>query len=143
MRRLFDVEVLRIRRGSLALCPRSGSPVRELCTLVQSCVANGMKLRTAFEPQAFVDFWTLSLGQFLVFVGFFAFFQFPLYIKDLGGGEKEVGLIMGVISLASALLIPWITGIVERTERVHVSRVVGERGQPIGRTRRVFVRAVL
>lgn len=63
------------------------------------------------------DFWLLSLGQLLAFCGFFSFFQLPLYIKELGGGEMEIGLIMGMTSLASTLLVPWITAMVARVER--------------------------
>lgn len=63
------------------------------------------------------DFWTLSFGQFLMFCGFFSFFQFPLYILSVGGGEVEIGIIMGVTSLASTLLLPWIIAAVDRLER--------------------------
>jgi MFS family permease len=63
------------------------------------------------------DFWLVSVGQLLVFCGFFAFFQFPLYIKSVGGTEQAVGVIMGATSLASALLLPWITAMSDRVER--------------------------
>ena len=64
-----------------------------------------------------VDFWTLSFGQLLVFVGFFSFFQFPLYIKSLGGGEQTVGLIWGAGTISGAIFLPWITAMVERIDR--------------------------
>lgn len=64
-----------------------------------------------------VDFWTLSFGQLLVFVGFFSFFQFPLYIKSLGGGEQTVGLIWGAGTISGAVFLPWITAMVERIDR--------------------------
>ena len=63
------------------------------------------------------DFWLLSLGQLLAFCGFFSFFQFPLYIKELGGGEQEIGIIMGMQSMFPTLLVPWITAVVARFER--------------------------
>jgi MFS family permease len=63
------------------------------------------------------DFWLLCFGQLLTFCGFFAFFQFPLYIKAVGGTEESVGVIMGVTSLASTLLLPWITAMSDRMER--------------------------
>lgn len=63
------------------------------------------------------DFWMLSFGQLLMFCGFFSFFQFPLYIKALGGEEEEIGLMMGLTALASTLLLPWINAIVDRVER--------------------------
>jgi MFS family permease len=62
------------------------------------------------------DFWLLSFGQLLIFCGFFSFFQFPLYIKALGGGEEEIGWIMGVTGLASTLLLPWLTAVVQLME---------------------------
>lgn len=64
-----------------------------------------------------VDFWILSFGQLLVFVGFFSFFQFPLYIKSLGGGEQAVGLIWGAGTISGAIFLPWITAMVERIDR--------------------------
>ncbi len=64
-----------------------------------------------------VDFWMLSFGQLLIFCGFFSFFQFPLYIKAVGGAEQEIGIMMGVQALASTLLLPWITAVVARAER--------------------------
>ncbi|HKI99705.1 MAG TPA: MFS transporter [bacterium] len=63
------------------------------------------------------DFWLVSFGQMLVYCGFFAFFQFPLYIKSVGGSDEAVGLIMGLTSLASTLLLPWITALADRVER--------------------------
>ena len=63
------------------------------------------------------DFWMLSCGQLLVLSGFFSFFQFPLYIKDLGGGEQAVGIIMAMGTLASGLFLPWITATADRIER--------------------------
>jgi MFS family permease len=63
------------------------------------------------------DFWLVSTGQLLVFCGFFAFFQFPLYIKAVGGTELSVGIIMGVTSLAATFLLPWITAMSDRVER--------------------------
>lgn len=64
-----------------------------------------------------LDFWMLSFGQLLVFCGFFSFFQFPLFIKSLGGGEQRVGLIMGGGTLAATLLLPWVTAMADRIER--------------------------
>ncbi|MCH9044783.1 MAG: MFS transporter [SAR324 cluster bacterium] len=63
------------------------------------------------------DFWMLSVGQLLIFCGFYAFFQFPLYIKALGGAEQAIGIIMGVTALAATLLMPWIIALVDRIER--------------------------
>ncbi len=55
------------------------------------------------------DFWILTLGQFLLFCGYFSFFEFPLFIKSVGGGETEIGFMMGVQTLAATLVMPWIS----------------------------------
>ncbi|HEX9844683.1 MAG TPA: MFS transporter, partial [bacterium] len=54
------------------------------------------------------DFWVLTLGQFLLFCGYFTFFQFPLFIQSLGGGEAQIGLMMGVQTVAATLVMPWV-----------------------------------
>jgi MFS family permease len=63
------------------------------------------------------DFWVLTTAQGLNYCGFFAFFQFPLFIQSLGGREREIGLMMGASAFAATLLIPWIAEIVSRTSR--------------------------
>ncbi|MDH4249202.1 MAG: MFS transporter, partial [Deltaproteobacteria bacterium] len=75
---------------------------------------------SALTGQERIDFWILSSGQFLLFCGFFSFFQFPLYIQHQGGDEVQIGVIMGVTSLASTLLLPWIIALVDRVERRRV-----------------------
>lgn len=61
------------------------------------------------------NFWVLTAGQFLHFFGFFFFFQFPLFIQSVGGGEQAIGLMMGLQSLASTILLPWISPLMART----------------------------
>ena len=63
------------------------------------------------------DFWVLTIGQFLAFCGFFAFFQFPLYIKAVGGGETAIGVMGGLGSLASTLFLPWTADLADRWDR--------------------------
>ncbi len=60
------------------------------------------------------DFWVLTVGQFLLFCGFFTYFQFPLFIISLGGGEREIGIMMGVQTLASTILLPWVSPMMAR-----------------------------
>jgi len=60
------------------------------------------------------DFWVLTVGQFLLFCGFFTYFQFPLFIKALGGAEREIGIMMGVQTLASTILLPWVSPMMAR-----------------------------
>src|SRR5574341_240015 len=63
------------------------------------------------------DFWVLTLGQFLVFCGFFAFFQFPLFIKAVGGGEAAIGVMGGMGALATTLFLPWTAALADRWDR--------------------------
>jgi MFS family permease len=63
------------------------------------------------------DFWVLTSAQGLNYCGFFAFFQFPLFIKSLGGDELHIGLMMGASAFAATLLIPWIAEYVTRADR--------------------------
>jgi len=58
------------------------------------------------------DFWLLSIAQGLNYCGFYAFFQFPLFIKSLGGDERAIGLMMGASAFASTLLIPWLAELI-------------------------------
>ena len=63
------------------------------------------------------EFWVLSLALFLVFCGFSTFFQFPLFIKAVGGSEREIGLIMGLSVGVSTLLLPWVASLVDQLNR--------------------------
>ncbi len=48
---------------------------------------------------------------------FGAFFLFPLFITKHGGGEGDIGLIMGCFALASALCRPWVSAMIDRLGR--------------------------
>lgn len=63
------------------------------------------------------DFWFLTIGQFQLFCSFFMFFQFPLFIKAVGGGEREIGVVMGFSMLLPAVLLPVTASLVGRLER--------------------------
>lgn len=63
------------------------------------------------------EFWVLTLGQFLLFCGFTMFFQFPLFIKELGGGEREIGLIMGLAIILPTVLLPWFAAMAGQWDR--------------------------
>lgn len=69
------------------------------------------------------DFWVLTLAQFLMFCGFFSFFQFPVFIKAVGGSETAIGVMGGLGALASTALIPWIADVVNRTGRKRLMQV--------------------
>jgi MFS family permease len=63
------------------------------------------------------NFWVLTLAQFLAFCGFFAFFQFPLFIKAVGGGEMAIGVMGGLGALASTAFLPWTADLADRWDR--------------------------
>lgn len=69
------------------------------------------------------DFWVLTTAQFLMFCGFFSFFQFPVFIKSVGGSETAIGVMGGLGALASTLFIPWIADFVNRTERKRLMQI--------------------
>ena len=62
-------------------------------------------------------FLTLFLANLCMVSSFTAFFLFPLFITDRGGGEREIGIIMGVFALASAGCRPWISEMIDRLGR--------------------------
>jgi MFS family permease len=59
-----------------------------------------------------------ALTSFFFFFGQNAFVLLPLYVKQLGGGELEIGLVMGVYSavgiVVQPLLGPWVDAIGRR-----------------------------
>jgi MFS family permease len=69
------------------------------------------------------DFWLLTVAQFQVFCGFFSFFQFPVFIKAVGGSETAIGVMSGLGALASTAFIPWIADFVNRSERRRLMQV--------------------
>ncbi|MFO7983423.1 MAG: MFS transporter [Desulfuromonadales bacterium] len=62
-------------------------------------------------------FIALFIANFTTVASFTAFFLFPLFIIDHGGGQDDVGIIMGIFALASALCRPWISEMIDRFGR--------------------------
>lgn len=62
-------------------------------------------------------FWALFFANMLTVASFGAFFLFPLFITEHGGGEAEIGVVMGVFALASALCRPWVAEMIDRIGR--------------------------
>ncbi len=62
-------------------------------------------------------FAALYLANFSLVASFAAFFLFPLFITGHGGNQQDIGIIMGVFALASALCRPWIAEMVDRIGR--------------------------
>jgi MFS family permease len=63
----------------------------------------------SFIAFGFANFFTVS--------SFGIFFLFPLFIKSRGGSESDIGIIMGVFSLAAVLCRPWISEMIDRIGR--------------------------
>ena len=63
------------------------------------------------------DFILLLAGSMLFTTGVGVLFLFPLMILDIGGGQSDIGFLMGVMSLSAVLARPWISGIVDRVGR--------------------------
>jgi len=62
-------------------------------------------------------FIALYLANFSLVASFAAFFLFPLFIIGHGGNQQDIGIIMGVFSLTSALCRPWIAEMIDRIGR--------------------------
>lgn len=62
-------------------------------------------------------FWALFAANLATVASFAVFFLFPLFITERGGGEGEIGLVMGVFALASTLCRPWVAEIIDRLGR--------------------------
>lgn len=63
------------------------------------------------------EFISLFLANLCMVASFTTFFLFPLFITDRGGGEREIGIIMGIFALASAACRPWISEMIDRLGR--------------------------
>ncbi len=64
-------------------------------------------------------FAALFLANLFLVASFATFFLFPLFITGHGGSHWDIGIIMGVFALASALCRPWISEMVDRLGRKH------------------------
>jgi len=62
-------------------------------------------------------FFALGLANFLILSSFSAFFLFPLYILRCGGNDVDIGIVMGVFTLASVVCRPWISEMIDRIGR--------------------------
>ncbi len=62
-------------------------------------------------------FWAMALANLAHTASFTAFFLLPLYILEQGGDQGDIGILMGVFTLASALFRPWIADMIDRLGR--------------------------
>lgn len=59
----------------------------------------------------------MAVANFMILTSFSAFFLFPLYVLEKGGTELDIGVIMGIFTLASVLCRPWISEMIDRLGR--------------------------
>lgn len=62
-------------------------------------------------------FAALFLSNLCTVASFAAFFLFPLFITGHGGNQRDIGIIMGIFALASALCRPWVAEMIDRLGR--------------------------
>lgn len=62
-------------------------------------------------------FWAMAAANFAQTASFSAFFLLPLYLLDHGGQRGDVGVVMGIFALASALCRPWVAEMIDRIGR--------------------------
>jgi MFS family permease len=59
----------------------------------------------------------MALANLCHTASFSAFFLLPLFVLDHGGNQGDIGVIMGVFALASALCRPWVAEMIDRIGR--------------------------
>ncbi|MBM6383863.1 MAG: MFS transporter [Paenibacillus sp.] len=64
------------------------------------------------------SFILMTLGLFFLFTAFYMLYPtLPLFIKEMGGNEQQVGLAMGALMLSSVLFRPFVGGLLDRFGR--------------------------
>jgi MFS family permease len=59
----------------------------------------------------------MALANLCHTASFSAFFLLPLYILEYGGNQGDIGIVMGVFALASAISRPWVAEMIDRIGR--------------------------
>ncbi len=62
-------------------------------------------------------FAALFVANLALVSSYAAFFLFPLFIIERGGSDRDIGVIMGIFALASALSRPWVAEMIDRIGR--------------------------
>ncbi len=62
-------------------------------------------------------FAALFIANLFLVASFASFFLFPLFITEHGGSQQDIGIIMGIFALASALCRPWVSEMIDRIGR--------------------------
>lgn len=64
------------------------------------------------------SFICMITGMFFLFLAFYMLYPtLPLFIKEIGGNESQVGLAIGVFMLSSVILRPFVGGLLDRFGR--------------------------
>lgn len=69
------------------------------------------------DKKGFINFTLIIVANFFFFSNFSSFFLLPLYIKQLGGTEADIGFIMGSFGITSLGAIPFVTYLIDRYGR--------------------------
>ena len=59
----------------------------------------------------------MALANLCHTASFSAFFLLPLYVLEQGGSQGDIGMVMGIFSMASAVCRPWISSMIDRIGR--------------------------
>jgi MFS family permease len=62
-------------------------------------------------------YWAMALANLCHTASFSAFFLLPLYILEHGGNQGDIGVVMGIFALASAISRPWVAEMIDRIGR--------------------------
>ncbi|HEX3033838.1 MAG TPA: MFS transporter [Thermodesulfobacteriota bacterium] len=63
------------------------------------------------------NFTSVVVANFFLFCNFSSFFLLPLFIKDLGGDEADIGFIMGSFGITSLGSLPFVAFLIDRYGR--------------------------
>jgi len=59
----------------------------------------------------------VTLANFFFFCNFSSFFLLPVFIREIGGGESQIGYVMGSFGITSLLCIPFFSTLIDRHGR--------------------------
>lgn len=74
-------------------------------------------MASRFSSPQFKNFTLATAANFFFFCNFSSFFLLPIYIKDLGGDEANIGFIMGSFGITSLGAIPFVAYLVDKYGR--------------------------
>ncbi|MFB3148351.1 MAG: MFS transporter [Thermodesulfobacteriota bacterium] len=74
-------------------------------------------MASRFSSPQFKNFTLATAANFFFFCNFSSFFLLPIYIKDLGGNEANIGFFMGSFGITSLGAIPFVAYLVDKYGR--------------------------